>query len=200
MDETTFSYEIRIPKERIAVLIGPGGKVKKDIEAATHSKLEIDSGEADVIIHGDDSLGMFSAREVIKAIGRGFNPDIAMLLLHQDYSLEILNLPDYLGRSKNKIIRIKGRVIGEQGKTRRIIEEHTETAISVYGKTIAIIGKIENSSVAKKAIEDLLGGAPHSSVYKWLERKRKDLKMREVDEFHMESMKRDQPIETNDAD
>ncbi len=180
MDDTEFSYEIRIPKERVAVLIGLKGKVKRDIEEATHSRLDIDSDEGDVTIRGEDSIGMFSAREVIKAVGRGFNPEIAMLLLHQDYTLELLNLPDYLGRSKNKMIRLKGRVIGEGGRTRNLIEEHTETSISVYGKTIAIIGKIGNAGVAKKAIEDLLSGAPHASVYRWLEKKRKDLKMREA--------------------
>jgi len=185
MDDSTFSYEIRIPKERVAVLIGLKGKVKKDIEEATHSRLDIDSNEGDVTIFGDDSLGMYSAREVIKAVGRGFNPEIAMLLLHQDYTLELLNLPDYLGKSKAKMIRIKGRVIGEGGRARHLIEEHTETSISVYGKTIAIIGKVENASVAKKAIEDLLSGAPHSAVYRWLEKKRKDLKMREADSFSM---------------
>ena len=179
-DTEEFSYEFRIPKERIAVLIGPGGRVKKDIEAATHAKLHIDSEEGDIAITGDDSLGMYSAREVIKAIGRGFNPDVAPLLLRQDYTLEVLSLPDYLGKSKNKTIRLKGRVIGEGGKTRRLIEEHTETSISVYGKTIAIIGKVENASVAKKAIEDLLSGAPHAAVYRWLEKKRKDLKMQEA--------------------
>lgn len=187
-DDNTFSYEIRIPKERIAVLIGPKGKIKKDIEDATHAHLDIDSTEGDVILRGEDSLGMYSAREVIKAIGRGFNPDIAMLLLHQDYTLEILNLPDYLGKSKNKMIRLKGRVIGEGGKTRHLIEEHTETSISVYGKTICIIGKIENAGIAKKAIEDLLSGAPHAAVYRWLEKKRKDLKMREAYGFSIPNM------------
>ncbi|MBI4150325.1 RNA-processing protein [Candidatus Woesearchaeota archaeon] len=189
MEDAEFSYEIRIPKERIAVLIGPKGKVKKDIEDATHSKLDIDSTEGDITLSGDDSLGMYTAREIIKAIGRGFNPEIAMLLLHQDYTLEILNLPDYLGKSKNKMIRIKGRIIGENGKTRRLIEEHTETSISVYGKTISIIGKIENASVAKKAIEDLLSGAPHAAVYRWLEKKRKDLKMREAYDFPVDHEK-----------
>ena len=188
MDESEFSYELRIPKERIAVLIGPGGKVKKDIEGETHARLDIDSNEGDVLITGADTLGMYSAREVVRAIGRGFNPTVAMLLFHNDYTLEILNLPDYLGKSKNKTIRLKGRVIGEGGKTRHLIEEHTETTLSVYGKTIAIIGKIENVRIAKKAIEDLLSGTPHAAVYRWLEKKRKDLKMLDAQEFMSDSL------------
>ncbi len=179
-EDAVFSYEIRIPKERIAVLIGLKGKVKHDIEEATHARLDIDSAEGDVTLTGDDSLGMYTAREIVKAVGRGFNPEIALLLLHHDYAIEILNLPDYLGKSKNKAIRIKGRIIGEGGKTRRLIEEHTETFMSVYGKTISVIGRVENVRVAKKAVEDLLSGAPHAAVYRWLEKKRKDLKMMEI--------------------
>lgn len=175
--EEEYSYELKIPKERVAVLIGRKGEVKNSIESATKSRMDIDSKEGDVIIKGSDSLGMFSAREVVKAIGRGFNPEIAMLLLKQDYCFELINLTDYSGKSKNKLERIKGRVIGADGKTRRTIEMLTETDISIYGKTIGMIGLAENVNLARKAVEQLLEGSQHSGVYRWLERKRKDLKM-----------------------
>ena len=77
-------------------------------------------------------------------------------------------------------MRLKGRVIGEQGKARRTIENLTETDISVYGKTVSIIGEIEHVSVAKRAILSLLSGSPHSRVYSWLEKKRKEMKYREM--------------------
>ena len=70
-----FSYEVKIPKERVAVLIGIKGETKRQIEQATQVKMDIDSEEGDVVITGDDGLALFSAREVIKAIGRGFNPE-----------------------------------------------------------------------------------------------------------------------------
>ncbi len=175
-----FSYEIKIPKERVAVLIGKKGEIKKSIEEATNSKIGVDSKEGEVTITGEDSLGMFTAREVIKAIARGFNPDVALLLLKQDYVFEIVNISDYTGKSKSKIIRMKGRVIGSEGKTRKVIEELTETHLSVYGKTICIIGTAENAINARKAIESLLEGAQHSSIYKWLEKKRRESKIREM--------------------
>ena len=115
--------------------------------------------------------------EIIKAVARGFNPDIASLLLRQDYCFEILILSDY-AKEKNRGIRLKGRIIGSEGKTRKIIEELTETHISVYGKTIGIIGLPENVAVARGAIESLLKGAPHSSVYRWLEKRSKELRMK----------------------
>jgi ribosomal RNA assembly protein len=170
-----YSYELKIPKERLAVLIGKEGKVKKSLEEATKCTISIDSKEGDIIIKGKDSLGLFTAREVIKAIARGFNPEIATLLLKPDYLFEMLHLHDYAGKSTGKMIRLKGRVIGQEGKSRKIIEELTETYISVYGKTISIIGQAENVSVARRAIESLLAGSTHATVYRWLEKKRREL-------------------------
>ena len=64
-------------------------------------------------------------------------------------------------------------IIGKAGKARETIEELTECSISVYGKTIAIIGFCDNVSVCKRAVESLLSGSPHASIYKWLEKNRK---------------------------
>jgi ribosomal RNA assembly protein len=174
-EDMEFSYELKIPKERLAVLIGKKGEIKKRIEDDTGSKIFIDSEEGDVRIIGDDSLGLFSAREIIKAVGRGFSPETAMLILKSDYSFELLSISDYLGKSKKKATRLKARVIGTEGKTRKHIEDITETNLSVYGKTIGIIGEAENVMLARRAIESLLAGATHSSVYKWLEKKKKEL-------------------------
>lgn len=175
-----FRYEFIIPKERIAVLIGKKGEIKRAIEANTKTKVSIDSGEGIVKIEGEDAIKMFNAQEVVKAIGRGFNPDIAMHLLKADYMFELIDLKDYVKNKKNHLIRLKGRVIGENGKSRRIIEELSESCVCVYGKTIGIIGEVEHVAVARRAIESLLKGSPHSTVYRWLEKQRKELKRREI--------------------
>jgi len=180
-DELQYSYELKIPKERIAVLIGKEGVVKADIETSTHSKLNIDSEEGDVIISGTDTIGMFSARDVVRAIGRGVNPDIALRLLKPDYCVEIINLKEHLGdASIKKLMRLKGRIIGAEGKARRTIEELTESSICVYGKTITMIGEIQNVSVARRAVESLLAGSPHASVYSWLEKNKRTIKERKI--------------------
>jgi ribosomal RNA assembly protein len=178
-----YTYSVKIPKDRVAVLIGQNGTVKKELEEYTKSKILIDSQEGDVTIEGEDSLKVYNAREIVKAIARGFNPEYAKLLLKQDYTAEIINLPDFLGKSTKKIIRMKGRVIGSHGKSRKIIEDLTETRISVYGKTIGILGFYEDVIEAKRAIESLLTGSPHSTVFKWLERNKVMKHMKEEEEF-----------------
>ena len=175
-----YNYELKLPKERIAVLIGKKGEVKKRIEEETKTKIKIDSKEGDIFIKGSDALSLFNAREVVTAIGRGFNPEIAELLLRGDYGLEVSDITDFTGKNKSNMIRLKGRVIGREGKSRKIIEELTECYISVYGKTIAIIGKSEDLVNAKRAVESLLHGSPHSNVYRWLEKRRREAKRREM--------------------
>jgi ribosomal RNA assembly protein len=168
-----YQYEIKITKDRLAVLIGTKGETKKQIEEATNSRLKIDSKEGDIFIMGDDSIGLMCARDIIKAIGRGFNPDVAMRLLKPDYCFESLDMTDFT-RNANDVPRVRGRVIGTEGKSRMKIEELTRTSISIYGKTVSIIGQMDDVVMAKGAIETLLNGSPHSKVYSKLERKKKE--------------------------
>jgi len=180
---TEYSYELKITKERVAVLIGKDGEVKKNLEKETKTRIQIDSKEGEIFIYGEDALGLYTCRELVRAIGRGFNPEIAKLLLKQEYILEILSLNEYVGKSNDAMIRIKGRVIGREGKSRKIIEDLTESHISVYGKTISIIGETEGASMAKRAVENLLKGSTHANVYKWLEKKRRETKRQRAKEM-----------------
>lgn len=176
---TEYSYGIKIPKERIAVLIGRKGETKKQIEKATKTTLKVDSEEGDVSLLGEDALGLYTAIEIVNAVGRGFNPEVAQFLLKGDYVFEQINLND-IAKTKSHFTRLKGRLIGSDGKCRRLMEELSETHICVYGKTVSIIGESENVSVAKRAIESIIRGSPHSSVYTWLEKKRRDIKKRAI--------------------
>jgi len=181
MADEEYSYDLKITKDRIAVLIGTKGETKQDIERETNCKIQVDSKEGDVTLTGKDAVTLFALREVIKAIARGFNPELAKQLLKQDNILEIISLNDY-SREKSHQLRLKGRVIGMDGKARNTIEDLTECYVSVYGKTIAIIGKIEMVSICKRALESLLSGSPHANVYKWLERQRRLLKKRTLED------------------
>jgi len=178
--EQEYSYSLRIPKDRVAVLIGKKGEVKKRIEQETMTEIIIDSKEGEIIVSGRDAIRLYTTREIIKAIGRGFNPEIAMLLLKQDYLFEIIDISDF-GSTRNHILRLKGRLIGAKGKSR--LFELSETNISVYGKTVSIIGDAERVPAARKALENLLKGSPHAKVYNWLEKMRIKLKKEYLNEI-----------------
>lgn len=168
----TFYHELKIPKDRVAVLIGEKGKIKRRIESETKTKLEIDSKEGDVTIAGQDGLQLLTAKNMVTAIARGFNPVAADQLLKPDYTLEVFDIMDY-AKTANDLIRLKGRIIGEDGKSRRVIEELTNCKISVYGKTVCVIGEVEQIEYARRAVDMILTGSPHRNVYKWLEKQRR---------------------------
>jgi len=152
---------IKIPEERLAVLIGTSGKIKKLIEKKTKTKIIIDE---DVLIEGE-ALDVMIAENIVKAIGRGFAPETALELLDEEKCLVIIPLSE----DKKQLKRLKSRLIGTKGKCRHNIETYTKTKVSIYGKTAAIIGSYKNVAIADQAIEKLIKGAGHKGVYKFLE-------------------------------
>jgi len=171
-----YEDETIIPKARIAVLVGVKGKAKRQIEKLTRTNLKIDSKQGIITITSEDIYDLQVSKSIVKAIGRGFNPDVALQLSNQEYYLEIIKLQSFARKSKTDLERIKARCIGSKGKTRNIIEEITQTNTCIYGKTIAIIGLPENVLIAKQAFESLLRGAKHGNVYKMLENSKSKLK------------------------
>jgi len=172
---------IKIPKERVGVLIGPEGRTKKNIEEKLSVELQIDSEAGDVTImmaeKAADPSMLFKAKDVVTALGRGFSPEHAFRLIRDEEAiLDIIDLRTVFGKSEADIKRVKGRIIGMNGKTRRIIEELTDTNVAIFGHTVTIIGTVEQVQAAREAIEMLVRGSMHSTVYRFLHRKRRELK------------------------
>lgn len=156
---------IKIPTQRIAVLVGKNGESKKRIEEKCHVKLSI-SSEGEVELDGEEA-DVYFAREVVQAIGRGFDPVHALNLLKEDYQLSVIDLKEH-ARSENALHRIKGRVIGEEGKVKQEIENATDSYVSIYGNTVAIISKIDSIQYAEEAVLKIIRGARHSSLFAYL--------------------------------
>jgi len=165
----------KIKKKRIGVLIGTNGETKKNIEDSLGVEIDINSKSGDVEISPDpthpnyDPLNVITAKKIVRAINRGFNPKKAEMLIREDYELVVFNLMTILGKSRKKIKRIKGRIIGRAGEMRKAIEKYAECYVSVYGKTVSVISDYENLAVARKAINMLISGAPHHTVLRYLE-------------------------------
>ncbi len=177
---------IKIPRDRIGALIGPEGRVKANIEKKLNIELEIDSATGEVTItldpNAQDPSLLFRAKEVITAIGRGFSPQRAFRLLQsEDTLLEVIDLRQTVGKSPADIQRLKGRIIGKDGKTRRIIEELTDADISVYGHTVSVIGNFDQTDAAREALLMLIKGSQHRTVYQFLQKKRQELKRKKLE-------------------
>jgi ribosomal RNA assembly protein len=124
-----------------------------------------------------DPSVLFKAKDVVTALGRGFSPEHAFRLIRDEEAiLDVIDLRVTFGRSESDIKRVKGRIIGMNGKTRQIIEELTDANVAVYGHTVGIIGNVDQAEAAREAIQMLVRGSLHSTVYRFLHRKRRELK------------------------
>ena len=177
MEQKTY---IRIPSDRIGVVIGPQGKIKRRIESTLQVELNIDSesGNIEISLKPEqyDVSVLFLTRNIIQAIGRGFSPKNAFTLLNEDNDLLVIDLEDYVGRSKNAQDRVKGRIIGKEGKSRAMIEELTNSLVCVYGSTVSIIGPFDMLPVTKEAVEMLINGSFHKTVWNHLYAYRRKMK------------------------
>ena len=163
---------IKIPAARVGNLIGPNGETKKRLEGLTSTKIEVNI-EGEATIEGE-SANEFFAKDVVKAIGRGFEPKDAENLLSDKFMLEIMDLKE-ICRSENEIQRVKGRVIGEDGKMKLEIESATDSKVSVYGWTVSVISPMDSMVYAQKAINRIIDGAQLTTVFNDLAKYKREI-------------------------
>ena len=176
---------VKIPKERVGTLIGPEGKVKSYVEQKLGVNIDIDTeGAVNIALteQAKDPSILLKAKDVITAIGRGFAPETAFRLIrNEDDIYDMVDLRLVFGRSESDIKRVKGRIIGTDGKTRKLIEELSEADVVVYGHTVGIIGSFEQADIARHAVQMIIEGCQHQTVYKYLQRKRTDLNKQKME-------------------
>ncbi|MDD3043515.1 MAG: KH domain-containing protein [Methanosarcinaceae archaeon] len=177
---------VKIPKERIGVIIGPKGEMKKLLETKTAAQLEIDSESGTIeITCEEDPLREFRLLETLRAVGRGFSPEKALEILDNDLlMLEVIDLSN-IAHTPKELLRIKGRLIGKNGRTRELAETLIGVKISIYGKTVSIIGYPDHNTIIRTAIQMLIDGTPHGVVYKFLEKKRQELIKSQLDSIEL---------------
>ncbi|MEM2904879.1 MAG: KH domain-containing protein [Candidatus Bathyarchaeia archaeon] len=174
----------KVPRDRIGVLLGVKGAVKAKLEKEAGVQIKVDSETGDVeITPSEDTKDIsttFNAKSVVQAIARGFSPEKASVLLGEGMLFESWDLRKDRGLTPNDVKRLQGRIIGRDGKMRRTIEELTHSSISVYGDTVSIIGESPGFEVAREAVQMLLDGRQHSTVYRYLSRERRKLRKVEL--------------------
>ena len=170
----------RIAKDRIGVLIGKSGETKLEIEKAAKCTLHINSETGEVHAKwSDDSDPIIRIKmpDVIRAIGRGMAPPRAINLLKDDVHLKMYDIREWVGRQPNQIKRMRGRIIGRNGRIRELIEELSGVELVVYRSTVVVVGDLESLAIGSAALERVLDGAEHGTVLKFLETERRRQRM-----------------------
>ncbi|BAB65506.1 KH domain-containing protein [Sulfurisphaera tokodaii] len=165
---------ITVPDDKINLVKSILGR----LEEISNTKIEFDEKTKSIRVIPKDNNAYEAMKvvSVIKAIGVGFDVDEAMKLMRDDYVLDIIDLKDSTNGPED-MKRIKGRIIGEKGKTKKIIQEYTGVNIIITDHYVGILGTIEQADIAKRAIEMLIKGKEHSTVYKYLDKAERELSL-----------------------
>lgn len=176
-------FQVKIPRERVAVVIGREGQTKRQLETTGEVRLRVDSETGDIsVVQKGDALKAITTSSVIQAIGRGFSPLNASLLYEDNFQFIVISLRDFAKPGSHRIEQIRARVIGTGGKTRRLVEELTSTHLSIYGDTVSILGDYVSVGFAKEALNMLINGSKQRSVYTYLEKNAKSLRLKRIEE------------------
>ena len=156
--------QVYIPQERIRKLRGSRTQVPR-IERLCGCKIKLLDDCA--VIEGD-AFAEYTARNIIYAIGRGFEIDAACLLANDDYYFSSIDI-EQSARNQKRMKQLKARIIGENGRSKRYIEEVSSAKVSVYGDTVSFIGTIEGINEAETAVSTLVDGGTHRLAYSRME-------------------------------
>ncbi len=157
--------EVYIPAERVK-LLKSNHELFSKLKKICNCNLKINQNNS-IEIEGE-AFDEFNAKNIIYAFGRGFSIDIAEKLLNDEFYFTFIDLGDY-AKNKNRRIEIKARLIGNNGKAKKYIEEVSSAFLSIYGDTICFIGKADNIAEAETAAKTLIEGGSHRLAYRRME-------------------------------
>jgi ribosomal RNA assembly protein len=161
--------------EKIARIIKSKGNLERELN------VNIDINEKEVSISGEPEEE-YIAEKVIEAIDFGFPFSNALEIKKEDIIFEILNIKEHT--TKRNFERIRGRIIGKDGKTIKTISDLSNCYIELLGNKLGIIGNCENIRIVEEAFKLLIRGTKQAHVYAYLEGHRPehiiDLGLKEV--------------------
>ncbi len=164
MEETFYLEPTRIP-----VFIGKEGSVKEKLEKEFESKIEVDSKTGEVEVISENAINSFVLGHIIEAINLGHNPENTFYLKDEHYVFDIIDVKP-LVRDSKRLTSVMGRIIGKEGSTRKAIEEITKCDLAISDSIVSVIGPFENVQLVHEALDMLIKGASHKSIYSYLER------------------------------
>jgi ribosomal RNA assembly protein len=139
-------------------------KAKEELEKKLGITLEIVGKRVTIIGEG---INEYEASIVLEAINLGFSAKKALVLLDPDIQFRRINIKDF---TKRKNLRdVRARIIGREGKTKRTIEDLTDSTIVVKDNSIGVIGYADSIENILTALRNLIRGSKEANVYRFLE-------------------------------
>jgi ribosomal RNA assembly protein len=153
----------KIISEKIIRIIKSKGNLEKELNVA----IDINGNEITISGEPEDE---YIAERVIEALDFGFPFSAALQIKKEDIIFDILNIKECT--TQKNFARVRGRVIGKDGKALKTISSLSDCHIELSGNKIGIIGNCENIRTVEEACKLLTKGSKHANVYAYLEKHR----------------------------
>jgi ribosomal RNA assembly protein len=140
-------------------------KNKGNLEEELNVNISINGNEITISGEPEDE---YIAERVIEALDFGFPFSAALEIKKEDILFEILNIKECT--SQKNFERVRGRVIGKEGKALKTISSLSDCHIELSGNKVGIIGDAENIRTVEEACKLLIKGSKHANVYAYLEK------------------------------
>lgn len=158
---------VKVPDDRTS---SDYKKILSRLSEETKATINVREEDQNIEIHHKDSIKELDISKVLKAVGLGFSYNQAMKIFRNELvRFEMINLKKRT-RNYKEFKRQKGRIIGENGKSKRVMSELTDAKIQVHRDKVGIIGETNDAIKAREAVMKILEGSPHSHVYSSLEK------------------------------
>lgn len=138
---------------------------KKQLERTLEVKITNRGKEVTISGDADDE---YLGQKVLEAIEMGFPISHALLIKEEGLMFEVLNIRDYTKRTD--LERIRGRIIGKDGRAIRTLANLTKSFMEVKDNFVGIIAHPETMEIAQEAVISIVKGSKHSNVYAHLEK------------------------------
>jgi len=111
-----------------------------------------------IIIYYEDFYFLYKFDKFIKGLKAGFDIEKLLNILDNDWDILEIDLKQVFEKKINHIIRIKGRIIGEEGKVLEELRKRTNADIIIKDKYIYILGDNISLQSAYEGIKRIIKG------------------------------------------